>query len=101
MLFHGAGLLHEVLEHFVEADVSAAYQEIQVVKTWRLVLDEDEKQVYGERDQHFLLARLVNGAYVWYSVACDVVADDDVDETDEQVLAVFRAFVRKVCAEWI
>jgi hypothetical protein len=99
LLFHGAGFLHEILEHFVQANVSAAYQEIQVVKTRRLVFDEDEEQVYCERDKHLLLTRLVNGANVRHSIARDVVADDDVDEADEQVLAVFRAFVRKVCAE--
>ena len=98
-LLHGSGLLHEILEYFVQTDVATSNQEVQIVKAGWLVLDENEKQVDGQSHKHLLLASLVDGTNIRHTVARDVIADDNVDQAYEQVLAVLRAFVRKVRAE--
>ena len=63
--------------------------------------EQKEQEMDREGDEDLLLASLVDGAYVRHSIASDIVADDDVDQADEKVLAIFRAFIRKVSAEWI
>lgn len=55
----------------------------------------------GQSYKDFLLARLIYCTYVWNTVASDVIRYNNVNKTDKQIFTIFRAFVRKIGAEWV
>lgn len=71
-------------------------QEVEVVDTWRFVLDQDEKQVDGQSHQDLLLSLLVNGTKIRKTIPRDIIGNDRVDQTHEQVLAILRPLVGEI-----
>ena len=63
-LLDGASLSQEVVVNLVQRDMTASNQVIQVVKTWRFVLDEHKQQMRGQANKSLLLTSLIDGRYV-------------------------------------
>ena len=99
--FHGAPLHHKILEHLVERDVAASYQEIEIVVTGRLVFNQDQQEVDREGDQHLLLSTLINCTEIWHAIPWDIIWYNNIDQADKQVLAILGSLIREVCAEWV
>ena len=73
--------------------MSSPYEKIEVVIAWRLVLDQNQKQMDGERYKDFLLATLVYSTEVRNTVPTDVIRADHIDQTHKQVFAIFGTLI--------
>lgn len=93
------GLVDEVGVDFLQRMVPSVDKVTQVVDRGRLILNQDQDQVQRQGRQRLPVSRLVYSADVRDTVASTVVADDIVDERDEEVFDVFASPVRQVRAE--
>lgn len=57
--------------------------------------------MYSQGNKHFLFTGLVDSAEIWYAISGDIIWHYNIDQTNEQVLAILRPLVRKVGAEWV
>ena len=81
--------------------MTTIYEVAEIFNGRWLVFDEDQDEVEAQGHQCLAVSRLVNCAEIRDTIARTIVADNKVNQGDEQVLHVLAATIGQVSAEGV